>query len=227
MGIFSRLNTVIKSNLNALVDAAEDPEKLISQTVIDMKSEMKKAKRELVTTLGNAKRLEKKRIELEEDVADWEEKAVLALENGDDDLAREALRRKRRMTKEAERVRTQAAQAATAAEEMKSTLERLDEKVDDLEARKTSLAAQVRRTREAPSTEPLAPGGSRFGSETFDELDRMAGRIDQLDAEVEAHQLLEDPARADVDARFRALERDSGDGEVEDELAALKAKLGD
>ena len=227
MGIFSRLNTVIKSNLNALVDAAEDPEKLISQTVIDMKSEMKKAKRELVTTLGNAKRLEKKRIELEEDVANWEEKAVLALENGDDDLAREALRRKRRMTKEAERVRTQAAQAATAAEEMKSTLERLDEKVDDLEARKTSLAAQVRRTREAPSTEPLAAGGSRFGSETFDELDRMAGRIDQLDAEVEAHQLLEDPARADVDARFRALERGSGDGEVEDELAALKAKLGD
>ena len=91
MGIFSRLNTVIKSNLNSLVDKAEDPEKLIGQTVIDMKAELKRAKRELVTTLGTSKRLDKEADELEEELGDWERKAVLALKTGDDDLAREAL----------------------------------------------------------------------------------------------------------------------------------------
>jgi phage shock protein A len=68
-------------------------------------------------------------------------------------------------------------------------------------------------------------GSSRFGSETFDELERMAGRIDQLDAEVEAQQILEDPNRAEIDARLRKLERSSADDAVDDELAALKRKL--
>ncbi|MEM9072106.1 MAG: PspA/IM30 family protein [Myxococcota bacterium] len=223
MGIFSRLNTVIKSNLNALVDKAEDPEKLISQTVIDMKSEMKKAKREMVSTLGTAKRLDKEATDLEEEAADWERKAVLALKSNDDDLAREALRRKAKASKKAEETRARASQAAATVEDMKDTLEKLEKKVEDLEARKQSLASQVRKAREVP-------GGTsgKFGSDTFDELERMAGRIDEMDAEVEAHAVLDDGVdRADLEARFAKLERTSGDGAVEDELAALKASLDD
>jgi len=223
MGIFSRMGTVLKSNLNALVDKAEDPEKLIGQTIIDMKSELKQAKRELVTAKATAKRLEKKALEHEEEASDWERKAVLALKSDDEELAREALRRKAKATKEAEKIRSQARQQDSAAEAMKDTIDRVEDKISDLEARKGSLASQVRRAREAPSAE--AGGGSRFGSETFDELERMAGKIDQLDAEVEVHDVLEDPKRADVDARFRALEKERGSTEVEDELAALKSKL--
>ncbi|MBC7171851.1 MAG: PspA/IM30 family protein [Polyangiaceae bacterium] len=224
MGIFGRLTNVIKSNLNALVDQAEDPEKLIGQTVLDMEAELKKARRELVTTLGTAKRLEKKAVELGEEAAGWEEKAVLALRSGDEELAREALRRKTRTLKEAENVRAQAAQQASAGDAMKDTIERVERKIDDLKARKGTLAAQVRRAREAPP-EVAGVSSSRFGSETFDELERMTSRIDQLDAEVEVHQVLEDPKRADVDARFRKLERSATDDTVDDELAALKRKL--
>jgi phage shock protein A len=224
MGIFSRLNHVIKSNLNALVDKAEDPEKLIGQTILDMEAELKKARRELVTTVATAKRLDKKAAELDDEVARWEEKAVLALRSGDEELAREALRRKARTTKEAENARRQAAQQASAGEAMKETIERVEQKIDDLKVRKGTLAAQVRRSREAPSEAPLA-GTSRFGSSTFDELERMAGRIDQLDAEVEAQEVLEDPRRAEVDARLRKLERAGADDAVDDELAALKRKL--
>ena len=65
------------------------------------------------------------------------------------------------------------------------------------------------------------------GGGTFDELERMSGRIAQLDAEVEAHAVLEDPSRAEVDAKFRRLERAGGDGAIEDELEALKARLRD
>lgn len=184
MGIFSRMNRVIKSNLNSLVDKAEDPEKLIGQTVIDMKSELKNARKELVETLGTAKRLVKKAKEHEEEAADWEEKAMLALKADDDELAREALRRKAKSLARAQDIKTQAIHAESASEEMKQTLENIETKIDELEAKKGTLAAQVRRARQAPATE--AGGGSRYGSETFDELDRMAGRIDQLESEVEA-----------------------------------------
>jgi phage shock protein A len=224
MGIFRRLNTVIRSNLNDLVDKAEDPEKLIGQTITDMEAETKRAKRELVSTLGAAKRLAKKAEELDAESQEWEEKALLALRQGDEDLAREALRRKAKTTKEAEQVRSQSRGQETAAEEMKATLERIEGKIEDLKARRGTLAAQVRRAREAPAGG--AVGGSRFGSETFDDLERMGSRIDQLDAEVEAHEVIDDPSRADVDARFRQLERHADSGAVEDQLSELKKKLG-
>ncbi len=220
MGIFSRLNTVIKSNLNALVDKAEDPEKLIGQTIIDMKSEMKKAKRELVSTLGSAKRLDKEADELEDEVAKWEKKAILALKTGDDELARAALKQKARASKKSKEVRARAAATARTVDEMKETLENVEKKVEDLEARKSSLASAVRKSREVPGE------GGKFGSETFDELERMAGRIDQMDAEVEAHDILDDGA-AELDAKFRKLKKEHGEDAVDDELAALKAQLDD
>jgi len=224
MGIFSRLNRVIKSNLNALIDQAEDPDKMIGQTVADMKSALSRARRELVEAMGSAKRLEKKEQELRDEATEWERKAVLALESDDEDLAREALRRKARTLNEADRARARAAEQATAADAMKGQLERIEAKVDDLKARKKTLAAQVRQAR----TQPNGPGGlasDRLGGGAFADLERMADQIDQLDAEVEAHQLLEEPSRARLDARFEALKAEHGEEGIEDELAALKAKL--
>lgn len=225
MGIFSRLNRVIKSNLNALVDQAEDPDKLIGQTVADMKSALARARQELISALGSAKRLDKKEKELEAEAADWERKAVLALEQDDEDLAREALRRKARTLREAGRVRTRAAEQATTADAMKAQLARIEEKLDDLKARQKTLAAQVRQARAQPTNQGGA-AGERLGGGAFSDLERMADHIDQLDAEVEAHDLLEDPKRAEVDARFRELESEGSEDAIDDELAALKAKLG-
>jgi len=163
VGIFSRLNTVIKSNLNSLVDHAEDPDKLIGQTVEDMKAEVKRARRELVTTLGTAKRLEKKVDALEDEVEGWEEKAVLAVKSGDDELAREALRRKAKLKKEIETTRAQAAREASSADQMKDTLEKVEEKIEDLKARRGTLAAQVRKARETPD-DATAPRASTSSS---------------------------------------------------------------
>lgn len=226
MGIFSRLNRVIKSNLNALVDQAEDPDKMLGQTVSDMKAALQRARKELIAAMGSAKRLEKKENDLEQEADDWERKAILALERGDEDLAREALRRKARASREARNVRERAAEQATAADAMKAQLERIERKLDDLKARQKTLAAQIRRAR---SQQPDSAGGAgdRLGGGAFSDLERMADQIDQLDAEVEAHEVLEDPKRAELDARFRSLESEEGEDEVEDELAALKAKLRD
>lgn len=225
MGIFNRLNRVIKSNLNSLIDQAEEPDKMIAQTVEDMKTALRRARKELIEAMGSAKRLEKKEQTLEQEAADWENKAVLALEQEDEDLAREALRRKSRTLKEAGAVRARAAEQATAADAMQAQLERVEQKLDDLKARKKTLAAQVRRARDE-HPDPGAAIADKLGGGAFSDLERMADQIDQLDAEVEAHQVLEDPKQAELDARFRALESSDGEDDVDDELAALKAKLG-
>ena len=225
MGIFSRLNRVIKSNLNALIDQAEDPDKMIGQTVTDMKSALKRARKDLIEALGSAKRLDKKERDLEQEAVDWEQKAILALEQDNDDLAREALRRKARAHREAKNVRAQAAAQATAADAMKAQLERIEDKLDDLKARQKTLAAQVRQAR-TQQPDPALTSGDRLGGGAFADLERMADQIDQLDAEVEAHEVLDDPKRAAMDARFRALGSEEGEDDVDDELAALKSKLG-
>ena len=225
MGIFSRLNRVIKSNLNALIEQAEDPDKMIGQTVTDMKSALKRARKDLIEALGSAKRLDKKERDLEQEAVDWEQKAILALEQDDDDLAREALRRKARAHREANNVRAQAAAQATAADAMKAQLERIEDKLDDLKARQKTLAAQVRQAR-TQQPDPALTSGDRLGGGAFADLERMADQIDQLDAEVEAHEVLDDPKRAAMDARFRALGSQEGEDDVDDELAALKSKLG-
>lgn len=223
MGIFDRFNRVLKSNLNGLVDRAEDPAKLLEQTVRDMEQELKNAKKDLITQLGNAKRLEKKAAEHEDEVASWENKAVLALRAGDEQLAREALKMKHKAKTTADNVKRQAAVAANGASDLQSTLETIEAKIEDLKARKATLASQVRRARETSATAGRA--GGRFGSEALDGLDNLSGRIDQLEAEVEASDLLTDPERADVERRFRELEKKSGGAMVDDELEALKRKL--
>lgn len=221
MGIFSRFNRVLKSNLNSMLDKAEDPAKLIDQTILEMGAELKNARKELVQTLGAAKRLDKKKAELEQEVAKWEDKAVLALKAGDEELAREALKMKMRVSRQAEDVARQAAEQEKAARQMQDTLEEIERKLEDLKARKSTLAAKVRRAREAPG-EDLGGAGGAFG-----DLQRLSSRIDQLEAEVEAHDVIDDPEARDIEARFRELEKKAGKTRIEDELEALKRRLED
>lgn len=220
MGIFSRFNRVLKSNLNSLMDKAEDPAKLIEQTVSEMESELKNAKKELVQTLGTAKRLEKKRKELDDEIANWEDKAVLALKTGDEPLAREALKMKQKVARQAEDANRQAAEQEKAAFQMKDTLAEIESKIEDLKARKSSLAAKVRRARQGPDDLGITGQAGALG-----DLERLTGRIDALEAEVEAHDVLDDRDTRDVDAKFRDLERKAGKDKVDDELEALKRRL--
>lgn len=217
MGIFDRMNRVVKSNLNSLVESAEDPGKLIEQTVLDLEAELKRAKGDLVTQMGTAKRLDKKVLEADEEINGWENKAVLALKAGDEDLAREALRMKQKAKQGKENLLKQANTAASEAQKLQSSIETAEQRVEELKAKKATLAAQVRAARDS--------GGGRLGG-AGSELDRLTGKIDQFEAEVEASSVIDDdPKRAEIEARFRALEKKSGGAVVEDELAALKKKL--
>jgi phage shock protein A len=214
------MSQVIKSNLNSLIDKAEDPEKMIAHTVDEMEVEIKKARKEVLSTVAAEKGMAKKRDEHLDEARRWEDKAMLALKSGDEELAREALRRKAKEKAEADRVEEARRGQDAYAYELRSSLDQLERKVEDLKLRKQTIASQVRQARTTP--ERAGGSASRFGSKSLEDLERMSSRIEQFEAEVEAHSVLEDPRRAELDRRFAELEKDGG---VDDELAALKAKL--
>jgi phage shock protein A len=221
MGIFNRLNQVVRANVGSLLDQAEDPDKVIAQTIREMESGLKQAKQELVETLGAAKRLEKEAEAERAEAARWEERATLAIREGDETLARDALKQKLATHKKAERLAEQAERNHRASSEMKSTLESIEQKIEDLRARQSALAAQVRASRDAEAGRSPALGRSS----AFDDLERLTHRVDTLEAEVEASSVLDDTKKAELEARFRQLEQQSESLEVEDELAALKRKV--
>ncbi|MDD9937141.1 MAG: PspA/IM30 family protein [Myxococcales bacterium] len=222
MGIFSRLNNVVRANVSGMLDKAEDPESLINQTIREMESGLKQAHQELVETLGHAKRLEQEAEEARAEVAKWEQRATLAVRKGEDSLARDALKQKLQASKKAERLDGQAAQNHSAVDKMKDTLDSIEHKIEELRAKKAALASQVRAAREAGTG---TSSGGLGGGSAFDGLERLTHKVDQLEAEVEASSVLDDTKKAELEARFRDLEKSSEAFEVEDELAALKRKV--
>jgi phage shock protein A len=224
MGILDRFARSLKANVNGLIDKAEDPAKVIAQTIDDMQDELKKARQEHVQALASVKQLERKVAEHVKESEDWERKAMLALEHGDEELAREALRRKKKSESEAVEADRLRGQQATYAEDIKTSIDAMDKKVDELKARKTSLAASVARSR-TPGTDALSDGSSGPASPALAKLKEMQDKIENLEAEAEAHSLLDDPKRADLEERFKKLEKGDKKDQLDDEIAALKARL--
>ncbi len=221
MGMLDRLGRAIKSNLNSIIDKAEDPAKMIAQTIDDMQDELKKARADLVSSLATVKQLEKKYKDQTEDGANWEKRAMLALEHGDDELAREALRRKKKAEGDAAETDRLREQQAAYVSELKATIEQLEKKVEELKARKNTLASQVSNARASGGNTTL--GGSNAGA--VGRLREMQDKIESMEAEAEATELLVDPKKADLEERFRKLERGETSDSLEDELASLKSRL--
>lgn len=217
MGLFDRLKTLVSANVNAALDGAEDARTAVASAVDELKTDVRAAREELVTTLATAKRLENKRVELEAEATTWEDRAASAVRAGDDALAREALVRKLASRKRADEAERLAAQARADEQRMRDLLEKAEARLRELEARKSSIASDLRRARS--TTQPAADNA-------VSRLERSMDRVDAIDAELEAHAVLDDPKRRATEAEFRKLEKDVGDARVDDELAALKRRLG-
>jgi phage shock protein A len=224
MGILDRFARSVKANVNSLIDKAEDPAKVIAQTLEDMQDELKKAKQEHVQALASVKQLERKVADHVKESEDWERKAMMALEHGDEELAREALRRKKKSEGDAVDADRLRGQQATFAEDIKTSIDAMEKKVEELKARRSSLAASVARSRATPGSDPLSEGGGP-ASPALARLKEMQDKIENLEAEAEAHNLLDDPKRADLEERFRKLEKGEKRDELDDDIAALKARL--
>lgn len=231
MGIFDRMGKVIQSNLNALLEKTEDDRKLVELNLDEMDGQIKAGHQEVVQAVAAEKQLDKKCSELRTEVERWDRRAELAVRSGDEALAREALKQKRRVSTELETADRARGEQHDAALKMKRDLERMKERLAELRLRKGSIVARAAQSREGSRAEQL---GAKRGSSAFDNFRRMEEKIEGREAEgaamAEVEDVLGKGAKADaVEAKFRELESKmgsgGGDGDIEQELASLKKRI--
>jgi phage shock protein A len=224
MGIFSRLGSLIKSNINDLISRAEDPEKMLNQVLLDMKNSLVEAKKQVAVAIADEKRLQKQYEGEAEKVKDWERKAMLAVRASDDNLAKEALVRKQEHETLGTQYQQQWMGQKAAVDKLKEALRMLNSKIEEANRKRNILIARKKRA-EAQKTIANTMSGLSDTS-AFDTFDRMAAKIDQLEAEAEAGSELAGEITGDsLEAKFQKLE--SGTSvHADSALLELKAKMG-
>jgi len=238
MGIFDRMGRVISSNINSLLDKAEDPKKSIDHTIHEMGESIRGAKKEIVEALGVQKVLSTKVEEADDEVSKWEKRAELALKSEDEQLAREALKHKKRVVGERDRAEAMRAEQRGVVLNMKRELERMEQKHEELKARKGKIAGEMERARRAKSSTDEA-GAPVAGGKAFEKFREMEDKIDQQRAEADAYsevdEVLLDGAMSDAELERKFAQLEGGgfssddekatDPAIDDELDRLKKKL--
>ncbi len=222
MGIFSRLGTLIKSNLNDLISKAEDPQKMLNQIVVDMQNQLVEAKKQVAVSIADEKRLKKQWDDQIELGKEWERKAMLAVRAGDDALAKEALTRKQEHDKMSGELGKQWQLQKDAVESLKGQLRSLNDKIEEAKRKKDLLIARQKRAEAQKAIQDTMRGLS--DTNAFDSFARMSQKVDQIEAEADASTELGGELAGDtLQQKFKAL--DSGVGS-DHALAELKAKMG-
>src|SRR5580704_8494506 len=212
MGIFSRLAQLIKSNLNDLISRSEDPEKMLNQVVLDMNNQLVEAKKQVASSIADEKRLAKQFDQEAANAQEWERKAMLALRAGNEPLAKEALARKREYDELTATLKDQWTKQKTAVEQLKKALRLLNDKIEEAKRKRNVLIARKKRA-EAQRAIQDTMSGLRDQS-AFETFDRMAAKVDQMEAEAEAGAELADEYSGDSLAhKFKELEGNHGTDE--------------
>ena len=223
MGILDRIRTVLKSNINALISKAEDPEKMLNQLIIDMNEQLLEAKKQVAMAIADEKKLERQMLENRSQGEDWEKKAMLAVKAGKDDLAKEALLRKQEYDGYAASFQKEFESQHASVEQLKDALRQLSGKIEEASRKKNLLIARAKRA-EAQKQIQQTMGSLTAGS-SFDTFDRMAEKVDQIEAEADAmKELGEVTADQKLEDKFKELE--SSDSSADKMLEDLKAKMG-
>jgi phage shock protein A len=216
MAVLERVATLVRANLNDLIDRAEDPEKMIKQVILDMENQLLQVKTQVAISMADLHLLQKKQAEQEDKSAEWMKKAELAVDKQQDDLARAALERYQSFTKLGESYTQQVAEQRGQVESLKKALEQLDQKLTEARAKSEVLIAQHRRARalDSASDAQLVAGGTGPAAG----FDRMQRKVMHAEAVSQAKSSI---VADNIDRRFEALTKDD---EVTRMLDALKAR---
>jgi phage shock protein A len=218
MGLLERVSTLIRANLNDMIDRAEDPEKLIKQIILDMDNQYLQVKTQVAVSIADQHMLEKKFRENEDAGRDWMRKAELAVEKQQDDLARAALDRFQTSQKLAFSYREQVDDQKLQVETLKNALIKLEQKLDEAKAKRDLFIARHRR---GVALGKAARAQSAFGDNSKSaSFDRLQDRVNHTEAIAAAEVELLNENAGD---RLARLDRDT---EVERLLTELKSKHG-
>lgn len=216
MGIFTRVRDIISSNINAMLDKAEDPEKLVKMMIREMEDTLIEIKANCASGMATKKKI-KREIETVIDLAkSWDNKAQLAIDKGREDLAREALLEKRRHVERAEALEEELEQAKNLVTQCQSDIMQLEDKLGSAREKQRVL---VQRHTNANTKKKAQQQIRRYDtSDALERFDNFQQRIDRMEADAE---LVNYGRKATLADEFKALETDT---ELEKELAALKAR---
>ncbi len=219
MSIFSRVSDIFKSNLNSLLDNAEDPEKMIAQAIREMEVELMRATSGAAKAIASEKQLKNELERHRQESEIWQGRAVQALESGREDLAAKALGRKKEEERLAEGLQPQWEQSSELTQKLKTQIGQLKSKIDEAKRRKGQLAAR-QRAAEAQKSVSKTLGSLGAGRTAFSTFDRMEEKVREMEAESQAMTELQGGAEDDLAKEF-----DNIDSDVSAELAALKSSL--
>jgi phage shock protein A len=218
MGVFSRISDIINSNISALLDKAEDPEKLIRLIIQEMEQTLIEVRSASARTLADKKDLSRKVAQLESEVADWQSKAELAISKGRDDLAKAALKEKARLEQIVVAQKQEMAELDAAIEKLSSDVAHLQSKLDEAVARRDAMLLR-RQTLEKHKhvQQQIHRPNLEVAFEKFEAFER---KIDLMEAEIEAMELGRNKTlKEQIDELVIA-------DKLEQELASLKSKVG-
>jgi len=217
MGLFDRLKRVVGANLNDLVSKAEDPEKMLEQALLEMQEDMVKLRQGVAQAIAAQKRTEKQYNEGQNEINKWQRNAQLALQKGDENLARQALERKKTYTDTATALKTSLDQQTVQVEGLKKNLIQLESKISEAKTKKEMLKARITAAKAQEQLGNMVSGMST--SSAMSAFERMEEKVMQLEASSQAYGEL---GGIGIEQEFAKLEAGS---DVDDELALLKAQM--
>ena len=216
MALLERVSTLVRANLNDLIDKAEDPEKMIKQVILDMQNQLLQVKTQVAIAIADQHLLAKKQKENEEKVSEWTRKAELAVRKKEDDLARAALHRVESYSEMSANFAQQVGDQKAHVENLKTALRKLEQKLEEAHAKADLLIAQHRRARavgRAHDARTAIGDGSKSAA-----FDRMKRKVAHNEAVSQAKSEL---GADDVEDRLIAIEKED---RIEQLLAEMKAR---
>ena len=216
MGIFSRMRDIISSNINVMLDRAEDPEKLIRLMIQEMEDTLVEVKASCAGAIAEAKKVEREFIFISDKAAEWEARAQSAVDNGTEELARKALTEKKRYSSRAVHLEAELAECRMVVERYHEDIQQLEDKLASVREKQRAL---VQRHLQAQHKRRAQEGMRRAdSSEVLTKFAKFENRVERMEAEAD---LVNFGRRPTVDDEFSRLERDE---EVEAELKAMQQK---
>ncbi len=222
MNIFNKLSTLIRSNLNDLIARAEDPEKMLNQIIVDMREQLTKAKQEVAVAIADERKLKAQAEEEAKQAKDWERRAMLAVREGRDDLARQALLRHQEYGERAQSLYETWQRQADETDRLKDSLRQLNAKIEEARRKKNLLIAKQKRAQAQRRIHETMAGLSDRSA--FEAFDRMAERIETNERRaLAAAEVSEELSGDPLEKQFAQLET----GETADVmLLELKQRMG-
>ena len=217
MGLIDRIQRVIRANVNSFMSSANDPEKQMEALVMEMQDNLLQLRQAVAQAIATQKRTERQSAQAQSTVEEWYRRAQMALQQGNELLAREALTKRRAYQEQLSTLSTQIEQQKTLVDKLKQDMRTLELKIAEVKTKKDMYIARARSAEASYKLQEMLSGVS--SSNQLNAFERMEEKVSQLEAQTEAIALLDTD---ELQQRFASLESSNG---IEAELAAMKGQL--